>query len=257
MRPVIAAAVLALSLMAGPALGQTSAPAAPPAPGFSVVYDVHAKGLVVGQFSYAVKRNGQVYQAQADRRMTGLVRAIIGSKQDYRYSANGTVTEAGVHPVSYEHSGGKKNRRVQVTFMPNDIVTVATPPMGMGTPPATQAQKIGAMDQLSSIYAMAISSGDPCTRTMHIYLDGRSRFDLVMSPNGNEKVSSGAFKGTARRCSVQFKPIAGFDDPQPPATMSFLFASVGGLYAPIRIAMPTDDAGIVTLEARSFTLTNS
>jgi hypothetical protein len=210
--------------------------------------------LVAGKFSYSVARTGDSYRATADRRMTGLVRMIVGAKQDYRYSARGVVTDAGPQPVSYEHSGGKKNTHVQVIFTPADVITVATPPMGMGKPPATRAQKIGAMDQLSSIYAMAISSGDPCARTLHIFLDGRSRFDLVMRPDGDETVSIGAFKGEARRCSVRFEPIAGFSHPQSAATMSFLFAPIGGLYAPVRIAMPTDDAGVVTLDATSFSL---
>src|SRR5262249_22983488 len=143
---------------------------------------------------------------------------------------------------------------VRADFSGDDIVTTANPPMGMGTPPATKAQRAGAIDQVSLIYAMSMSGGDPCARTMHVYLDGRSRFDLVMSPNGTEKVSSGAYRGVALRCSVHFNPIAGFSDPQQPATLSFLFAPVGNMYAPIRIAMPTDDAGIVTLEAKSFKL---
>jgi hypothetical protein len=252
MKPMIMAGVLMLAALAAPAGAQSGPPQAKS--GFSIVYDIRAKGIVAGKFSYAVTRAGDAYHAVADRRMTGLVRVAVGAKQDYHYDARGTVGAGGVRPLTYEHVGGKRGRRVQARFVPGDIVTTATPPMGMGAPPASREQKAGALDQLSSIYEMALSQGDPCARTLRIYLDGRSRFDLVMRPNGAEKVSTPAFKGLARRCSVSFRPIAGFSDPQKPAALTFLLAPVGGIYAPIRIAMPTDDAGIVILEATSFTL---
>ena len=45
-------------------------------------------------------------------------------------------------------------------------------------------------------------------------MDGRSRFDFVMTPNGNVNVNSRAYQGPGVRCRVQFRPIAGFGDPQ-------------------------------------------
>jgi hypothetical protein len=245
-----AAAVMALALGGiGSAAAQANGAA-----GFTAVYDIHAKGIVAGKFTYSVARAGDTYQASADRKMTGLVRIAVGDRQDYHYAAKGVIDAQGVHPQSYYHVGGKRDRRVEVDFSSGDAVTTANPPMGMGNPPATKAQREGAIDQVSAILAMSLAGGDPCQRTFHIYLDGRSRFDLVMRPDGSERVSTGAFKGVAHKCRVQYKPIAGFSDPQEPAEMTFLFGAVGSVYAPIRIAMPTDDAGIVTLEAKSFAL---
>ena len=247
-----ASALIALAL--GGASVETAAAQSTGASGFTVVYDIHAKGITAGKFTYSVTRAGDAYQASADRKMTGLVRIAVGNKQDYHYAAKGIIAADGVHPQTYYHVGGKHNRRVDVDFTSGDAVTTANPEMGMGNPPATEAQRTGAIDQVSSILAMSLAGGDPCQRTFHVYLDGRSRFDLVMSPDGSERVSNDAFKGVAHKCQVEYKPIAGFSDPQDPATLTFLFGAVGGVYAPIRIAMPTDDAGIVTLEAKSFTL---
>ncbi len=54
---------------------------------------------------------------------------------------------------------------------------------------------------------------------------------------------------------MQYRPIAGFGDPQEAAELTFLFAPTSsGMFAPIRIQMPTDDAGVVTLEARTLTV---
>ena len=101
------------------------------------------------------------------------------------------------------------------------------------------------------IAAMVTATGDPCSRTLQIYMDGRSRFDFVMQPNGTVNVNSRVYRGPAIRCRVQFRPVAGFSDPQEPSTMTFLFVrTASGMYAPIQIEMPTDGVGIVRLEAR-------
>lgn len=247
MKRAISAGLICV-VMAGSAGGQAT-----PATGFSLVYDIHAKGMVVGEYHYAVTRDGADYEARADQKATGLARAFVNDRQDKTYLARGRVSSDGsLNPGSYRHSGGKKNRVVTTVFSADDAVTTAVPAMGMGDPPATRAQRAGVIDQLSMIYALATPTGDPCERTLKVYLDGAKRFDLVMKPAGTQKVSSRAFKGTARKCTVDFKPIAGFSDPVEPATMTFLLAPVGGLYAPIKIQMPTDD-GLVRLEARSFT----
>jgi hypothetical protein len=74
-----------------------------------------------------------------------------------------------------------------------------------------------------------------------------------MAPNGRQNVNIAGYRGQAYRCRVAFRPIAGFSDPQEPATLTFLLAPLpNGMYAPLRIEMPTDDAGVVTLEARQF-----
>jgi hypothetical protein len=251
-------AVTALALVTGAASAQT--PGAPPsaqgARSFNVVYSVSGKGIQAGDFNFGVKFEGATYEATASRRMTGLVRTLVGSAQDYRYSSRGQVTAQGLQPIAYRHQGGKRNRVVDVSFAGGAPVTTASPVMGMGNPPASPAQKAGAIDQVAAIASMVSATGDPCGRTIRVLMDGRSRFDFVMSANGRVNVNTRAYRGSAIRCSVQYRPIAGFPDPQTPATLTFLFArTANGLYAPIRIEMPTDveQIGVAVLEARSFT----
>lgn len=244
MKRILAASVLVLAALTGGAQAQP--------PGFSVRYDIHFKGVVAGEYNFNATRNGDAYEATVNRKATGIARLAVKSSQDYSYKVKGTVTPQGLRPAAYEHRGGKKNRVVSATFSADDVVTTANPEMGMGTPPATKAQRAGVIDQVSLIYALATPSGDVCNRTIKVYMDGRSRFDLVLTPAGTQKVSTAAFKGTAQKCSVQYKPISGFGDPQQPATLTFLFGKVGALYAPISIAMPTDE-GIAKLEAKQFT----
>lgn len=262
MKRFLAMAAVA-ALLTGAASAQTtattpaSAPTASPASrSFSAVYSVSGKGIQAGDFNFGVKFEGAAYEATASRRMTGLVRTLVGSAQDYRYSARGAVTAQGLKPTAYRHQGGKRNRVVEVAFNGAAPVTTATPVMGMGNPPATDAQKAGAMDQVTAIASMVAASGDPCARTLRVLMDGRSRFDFVMAPAGRVAVNTRAYRGQAIRCTVQYRPIAGFPDPQTPSTLTFLFAPTSnGFYAPIRIEMPTDveQIGVAVLEARSFT----
>jgi hypothetical protein len=251
----IAALAAALSLTTS-AAAQGSAAAAAPQRRFEATYTVIARGVQAGEFTYHFTQTGNTYEASAERRITGIWRAAAGSSQDYSYSVRGTVAANGaLRPTSYRHQGGRRNRVVESRFTASDIVTTTNPPgMGMGDPPATQAQKRGAVDQITAIAAMVVATGDPCSRTINVYMDGRSRFDFVMSPNGRVNARGRAFNGSVYRCNVDFVPIAGFSDPQERSTLEFLFAPTDqGMFAPVRIEMPTDD-GIVVLDARSLTV---
>lgn len=260
----LALAMAFLSLFAAPIASAQTTPATPAATpvvaarAFEGLYSIRARGVTAGEFSFSAALRPLSYEATATRRTTGAVRALAGGSQDYRYTTRGALGEAGPQPEAYEHQGGKKNRLVKVAFSPTGpAVTTATPAMGMGNPPATDAQKSGVMDQVSALVAiLATPAGrDPCARTIPVLMDGRARFDFVMTPDGREQVRTPGFSGQVLRCKVLFRPVAGFSDPQEAATLSFLLAPMeGGLYAPVRIQMPTDDVGVVTLDAKRLTV---
>jgi len=226
-------------------------------------YTVIARGVEAGDFTYTYRQTGNSYQATANREMKGWVGAALQRSQDYTYSVNGTVNADGsLQPRQYQHQGGRRRedrpngRLVRATFSANDVTTSSVPVgMGMGDPPATAEQRRGVIDQISAIASMMTTDGNPCSRTLRMYMDGRSRFDFVFTPNGNVNIDSRAYRGPGVRCRVQFRPIAGFSDPQEPATLNFLFAQTSsGLWAPITIEMPTDGVGVVRLEARRVTI---
>ncbi len=220
-----------------------------------VLFAIHARGVEAGEFTYNFSQTGQSYQVSAQRRTTGLVRMAVGGSQDYSYSVRGAVDNGALRPGAYQHRGGRRNRVVNAAFSANEVVTTSQPAMGMGTPAATPVQRRGVIDQLTAIAALITARGDPCTRTLNVYMDGRSRFDFVLTANGAVNVDNRAYRGQAIRCRVEFRPIAGFSDPQSRETLTFLFARTpSGLYAPIRIEMPTDNDGIVRLDARRLTV---
>jgi hypothetical protein len=219
---------------------------------FEATYAVSVKGIPVGDFNYRLKADDSAYQVAAERKTCGLARTLSGSSQDYTYAANGALAGGALRPAHYEHKGGKRNKHVQVAFGGGAPVTSSDIPISMGNPPATPAQKTGSVDQLTAIASMVLSADDPCSRSLKVFLDGRSRFDFQFAPNGQVNVATKAYRGAATRCAVQFRPIAGFPDPQEAATLTFLFAKTpSGMFAPLRIEMPTDD-GLALLEIRSF-----
>jgi len=258
MRSLFAAAVLAVGLgLIGPASAQTVTRS------FDGSYSVIARGVNAGDFDFSFRQTGSAYTANASREMTGWVGAALRRSQDYTYSVSGTVADDGsLRPSQYQHQGGRRRedrpngRLIRATFTGNDVVTTASPGRpNMGDPPATPEQRRGTIDQLTAIAAMITAQGDPCSRTMRVYMDGRSRFDFVFTPNGNVTINSRAYEGPGVRCRVQFRPIAGFSDPQEPATLTFLFARTSsGMWAPVTIEMPTDGVGVVRLEARRLTV---
>lgn len=242
-----AAALAGFALLGGSAAAQAGGDRQ-----FEATYAVHARGVQAGEFAYRFTQTGASYQVNASRRLTGLARSMLGNRQDYTYSARGAVTAAGaLQTTAYTHTGGRRGRVVNAAFSATDVVTTAEPAMGMGNPPATAAQRRGVVDQITAIASLITASGDPCARTIRVYMDGRSRFDFVLSPNGRVQVNTPAYRGEALRCRVEFRPIAGFSDPQEVEELTFLFAPTpSGMYAPVRIEMPTDDVGVARLEAR-------
>lgn len=257
MRTFFAAAMMALGIgLAGSAVAQTGDRS------FDGTYIVIARGVEAGDFTFNFRQTGSSYTATANREMKGWVGAALRRSQDYTYSVNGTVAADGtLRPSQYQHQGGRQRedrpngRLIRATFTGNDVVTTASPGRpNMGNPPATPEQRRGTIDQLTAIAAMITADGDPCSRTLRIYMDGRSRFDFVFTPNGAVNVSSRAYEGPGVRCRVQFRPVAGFSDPQDPATLNFVFARTpSGMWAPITIEMPADGIGVVRLEARRLT----
>lgn len=230
-------------------------------------YSIRARGIDnVGRFSLNVHFLGDNYAANATRRVTnGLARTFLRNSQDYNYSVRGTRVGAVLRPSAYEHSGGRRGRIVRAAFSAADVVTTGIPNApSMGNPEctpgqscyaATPAQRRGVIDQVSAMAAMMITPNDPCARTLPVYMDGRSRFDFVLRPNGTQRVDIAGHRGEAIRCAVTFRPIAGFSDPQEEEQLTFLFArQPNGMFVPLRLEMPTDD-GLVVLQARNFTLT--
>lgn len=263
MRKALAAAVAVMAVVASQAVAQTTstttAAAAPAARAFEADYGISV-GMMgeVGEARLRISTNGAGYTATMNRQATGVARWAVGNAQDYQLTARGQLTAQGVRPSSYERKGGKRGRVVQVSFTGADVVTTANPSLGsMGNPPATRAQRLESVDDVSAFVAMVFGAAgpDPCARTARIY-DGRQRYDLAMRANGVTRINIRGFRGEARRCTVSYRPIAGFTDPvEANNGMTFVFAPLApGVWAPVRVESVMEDGGVAVLEAKRVAL---
>jgi hypothetical protein len=247
--------IAGLAVVVGLAVAGPASAQAPQVRTYQATYSIGVSGITGGELVLNISINGANYTGTSRQRATGLLRAAVEDSQDYDASASGVITANAVRPTTYTHQGGRRDRVVTVRFSADDVVTTANPPMNMGNPPATRAQRLGSTDQISSFVDMMVAPGvsDPCNRTIRVF-DGRARFDLVMRPNGTRTVNSRAFRGEARRCSVQYRAIAGLtEDPPSGDNMTFLFGRLpNGLWAPLRIEWPTEDAGMAVIQARTI-----
>jgi hypothetical protein len=245
------------------ALAQTPKTTVAPAKAAPVVLNVEVDyaitlGMEVGEANLRINAPWPDYAATLTRKATGAARWAVGNAQDYTQTARGMISTQGVRPASYERRGGRRGRVVQVAFTGADVITIATPALGsMGNPPASLAQRLEAVDDVSAFVAMVFTpqGTDPCARTIKIY-DGRQRYDLVLRPNGATQVNIRGFRGEAKRCSVTYRPVAGFTDPvEVKGGMTFVFAPLrGGVWAPVRVETRMEDGNIAVLDARRVAL---
>lgn len=137
---------------------------------------------------------------------------------DTRASTQGRREGNRLIPIRLTHQNmdGKKNRKTIVTWGKDDVVTEATPEYGgWGDPPATLAQKLEATDPMTALAKLTVSGLSPeaaCNQTLHVF-DGKQRYDLVMNPIGPDHLSKGespALPGTAFKCRLIYKEVAGF-----------------------------------------------
>lgn len=265
MRRSLASVAVAAALFASAAAAQTGVPAqaaAQPAVQrtFEADYAISLGVMgTVGEAKLRINTNGPNYAARFTRQATGVARWAVGNSQDYTQTARGQFTTAGLRPSSYERKGGRRGRVVTVTFTGSDVTTVANPALGsMGNPPASRAQRLESIDDLSAFVAMVFDPAigpDPCARTIKIF-DGRQRFDFAFRPNGEVRVNTSGFRGQGKRCSVTYRPISGFTEAvEVGGPMSFVFAPLGpGVWAPVRVESITDDGGVAVLEAKRVAL---
>ena len=184
-----------------------------------ILFDGYVPVPVIGQIKAGETRlsaqiGPQDYAASAHAKAGG----IVGWFVDYNLFIDvaGDVTASGLKPETYTsfNNDGRKNRRVEVTYSADDVVTVAEPRFGsMGEPAASREQRIAGIDPISAIVSMGLSVGatkdNPCGAPLRVY-DGKQRYDLVLTYNQRRTIKTPAWNGPAIQCDIRYVEIAGF-----------------------------------------------
>lgn len=227
-------------------------------------YDASWTGLSALHITVAVSMTPTAYSATAHLKPAGLTSITNHLRKSTTYTAQsrGVFKSAGdALPAHYNHQGGKKNRQVSVDFSSREVKVSAIPIFGsMGDPAASAAQRLEAVDSLSAIVSLiSATPEDACSQNLKIF-DGRARYNLSLSPAGAEQIKVDGFKGTATKCTIAYKRIAGFEkkkDEKPlfDKPVSIWFAPTSnGLMAPAKVTVDSN-WGPITITLKSMAVT--
>lgn len=262
----IPALACAMALTVSAAADDAAAPA--PASGatqFSAVYSGSVLIFQVADITVSGQVSADAYSANARFRAAGL--AALFTDADIEAEVSGYNRDGGLRPWRYRHlnHASSKNRVIRIDFPDGVAEPDIDPPFGsMGEPPASHAQRTGAIDPLTGMFALAMSfpsqDGEPCQGSIPVF-DGKARYDLRLESHGTDRVRNRAFRGDAIVCHAYYEPIAGYDPEDQPSESDIADPVVlwlapfadGTVYFPVRIRANAGFGG-VTVEARSVTI---
>jgi Protein of unknown function (DUF3108) len=176
---------------------------------------------------------GEVGKLQFQSRIEGTDYTSTGTAEVkipliYTWSSNltggGKLLGDQPKPIAYSFSskgkpliGGTKTNSIRMSFKDHAINQVnIVPPNNPGGPkyvPLLPEHLAEALDPLTAVMMFTRASGAaPCDRRMKIF-DGKQRFDLILTPAGQQKVAEirpSGQPGVGFVCKVRYVPIAGY-----------------------------------------------
>lgn len=231
-------------------------------------YQVRLGKINLGEFQLTTTIQGTAY------RTTGVGNFSILEGLLYRWkgttASTGRVTAAGIQPAQYllNYRGGKAVERVRMSFSKGTVTELDLVPRKEPKPdavPITAKQLQNSLDPMSAAFLFARStdtSGDlsVCRQSVPVF-DGRTRFDIKLSPKRRVQIPKGGpYSGPAVVCKAKYVPISGHRPANDGVRMLstteeielWLVPMAGtGLYVPYQVSIPTSIGyGIAT--ATSF-----
>ena len=177
-------------------------------------YSVYLGGLHAMDGVVGFTRSGGTYKIDLRTGTHGLLRRI--APWDAEVVSNGNIRQANLRPKGSNVLTYWKDKPNSVNFVfnKNTVKATFTPPEGdskNATVPPEMKQ--GALDPLSGVLQIIANTtyNNECNQTVPIY-DGHRRFDLTLNNSGSEELDGedySVFTGTAQRCIVDFKMLAG------------------------------------------------
>lgn len=259
---LLASALMLSSVV--PATASDSAEAPASAYSLNVTYSGSVLIFRVANVQVSGEITDTTYGANARFTTAGL--AALFSDADIVASTTG-YAQGELRPWRYEHfnhSSGS-GRVVGINF-PDGVATAdVVPPFGsMGEPPASESQRVGAVDPISALLRLGMrQSSDPgelCSGRIPVF-DGKARYDLRLNVAGSNSIRTRAFRGEAVRCHAFYEPIAGYDPEDQPSesdiaepVVLWLAPFAGGdIHLPVRIRT-NSGFGAITVEARAISV---
>ena len=268
-RANLARSMLFMGSLAVPAASVSAAePARWPA-NVAASYRLYFNGFDVGKYQFQSTFNGKVYTATSNASISALFGAFTWKGQ---IASSGQLDPAKPKPMRYQLTFKSKSKEGSVTlgFDKDAIKSVALVPNKKPNPeavPVKEADLKGVFDPMSAILAMThAGGGKPCERTIPIF-DGKSRFNLIMSYKGEQKIADKNAPGGSGRlvvCNVKYQPIAGHK----PKDFQNTWVDYDGMeialrpvpqahtFVPYKVTIPTT-LGSAVMSAEQVTITSA
>lgn len=261
----VAAVSTALTLGSGPAH------ATGPLTDINMVYRLYVGGGKLAEVNLSARLGKGRYSVEGRGRSVGYIGKL--AKIVFSGTSSGLIEGDGVRPVDHEYRLDRKGRRKRQVVMafdkagrPNVSAQPAFRPSSKRAP-ITTAQMVGTIDPVTSFVVPVKAGASPlhpsqCQRAAAIF-DGRQRYDISLKHKasyGAYRLKSANYIGPAIRCTVRFRPVAGYrkagfvrDLAKRNASIDIVFAPAGeGRYlVPLRIRFPTP-LGQAVFQAMSF-----
>jgi hypothetical protein len=204
------AALLAASLAATGAGAQSDASGMKT----TLSYDGRLLFLKVLDIQFDVAVNSSGHSSSARISSYGILAAF--KKFNINATETGRIADGLPQPGVFRHENhdGKNNRKVEVVWNGQDVVTAATPEMTfLGDPPASRTQRLGSVGYLTAMLRMSMAdSQGPCHGVETIF-NGKELSELGFSDPRPLALNAGQQKmGLTHglRCDTVFHEVAGY-----------------------------------------------
>jgi hypothetical protein len=174
--------------------------------------------IPVGRIALNADLSPDRYAARAVSEAAGL--AALFTDIRIISEVEGAIANGRARPERYAHDefNGDKHRRIEMGFEGRVARSTAAPDFSnWGEPPASAADRTGAIDPMTAVVmlAQAMTGEEPCSGVLPVF-DGRLRYDLALQARGREPVRTRAFRGETLVCDAYYRPISGYTDEQRP-----------------------------------------
>ena len=223
---------------------------------FTLEYQGAALAIIpLGSITVDATIEDNSYDIQTHMQSGGLLN--IFERMNIAASASGMIEGDRVIWRRYDldHHYARKHRIIAMNVATNgEVVAQINPTYRVwGTPPASDEQRRGARDPLSSMVAMAIDVGEHqrCQGSYPTF-DGRFYYRLELSGGRIGHFDSAGYEGDVLKCSMAYVAVAGFERTDswggrriPQGEIWFALAPHSRFAPPVRVTTPLSAGGAV------------
>lgn len=194
---------------------------------FDVNYDIFAGGMHLIDVVMKFRQSNATYEASMTAKPSGFFSRIV--PWEGQYKTNGKIANSTLIPVLHSKTSRWSKERDE-TIMHFDtsgqLIKMTDREWVHGkTPPAPKTLNpdasltTDAHDLVTSVVRMlyhaqqtGLNTKEACNST-HTVFDGKRRFTMQFTSLGEDKIEPSRytpFSGTAQRCQIEIKPLAGF-----------------------------------------------